>query len=289
MRHLQAQQSDQQSQQQPPPQQTPSQQNSPQQTPPPAEAPPLQAIPSQPPLQTPPLPSVRLGPIVVLDPGHGGTDTGSRGTSGAVEKDVVLQFARTLRAELERLGYRVVMTRNDDSNPSYDDRAAMANVYRDATFVSLHVSSTGQIGTARVYYYQFSNSGSLVPSSLASSSESSAATSTSTTTAPALAPRSSSLIPWEAEQRPFAESGHRLANLVQIELTHRLNGSPNAPAPVAVRSLRSVAAPAIAVEISSVSVSDPEELTSLAGPLASSVARGVVAFHPISPAVMGLP
>jgi N-acetylmuramoyl-L-alanine amidase len=216
---------------------------------------------------------VRLGPIVVLDPGHGGTDSGARGTSGAVEKDVVLQFARTLRAELERLGYRVVMTRSDDSNPSYDDRAAMANAYRDAMFVSLHVSSTGQIGTARVYYYQFSNS----------------APATTTIAAPTPTPPSSSLIPWEEEQRPFAEPSHRLANLVQNELTHRFTGSPNAPTPVAVRNLRSVAVPAIAVEISSVSVSDPAELTSLAGPLANSVARGVTAFHPIPPAVIGVP
>lgn len=226
---------------------------------------------------------MRLGPIVVLDPGHGGTDSGARGTSGAVEKDVVLQFARTLRAELERLGYRVVMTRNDDSNPSYDDRAAMANVYRDAMFVSLHVSSTGQIGTARVYYYQFSNSGSSLTNPAATS------TATSAAPPPAPAPRSSSLIPWEEEQRPFAEPSHRLANLVQIELTHRFTSSPNAPAPVAVRSLRSVAAPSIAVEISSVSVSDPEALTSLAGPLASSVARGVAAFHPIPIVAVGAP
>jgi N-acetylmuramoyl-L-alanine amidase len=74
---------------------------------------------------------------VVIDAGHGGTDSGARGTSGAVEKDVVLTVARVLRAELERLGYRVVMTRNDDSDPSYDDRAEIANAYRDPVFVKI--------------------------------------------------------------------------------------------------------------------------------------------------------
>ena len=92
--------------------------------------------------------------MVVIDPGHGGTDTGARGTTLA-EKDVVLQVAKILRAELERAGYRVVMTRNDDSNPSYEDRAAAANAYRDAIFVSLHVSSTGAIGNTRAYFYEF--------------------------------------------------------------------------------------------------------------------------------------
>ena len=201
----------------------------------------------------------------MLDPGHGGTDTGARGAAGIAEKDLVMQFARALRAELERLGYRVAMTRNDDSNPSYDDRAAFGNAYRDAIFVSLHVSSTGKIGTARTYYYQVSPAPS----------------------APSASP--SSPITWEDAQRPFAETSRRLANLVQIELSHRFAGSPNAPTPVAVRSLRSVGAPAVAVEISSVVASDTVAVTSLVGPLANSVARGVVAFHPITPVATGLP
>lgn len=217
------------------------------------------------PPQTPPPAPVHLGPVIVLDPGHGGTDTGARGAAGIAEKDIVLQFARVLRAELERLGYRVAMTRNDDSNPSYDDRAALGNAYRDAVFVSLHVSSTGKTGTARTYYYQ-------VPAAASAPSGG-----------------SSSPITWEDAQRPYTETSRRLANLVQIELSHRFAGSPNAPTPVAVRSLRSVGAPAVAVEVSSVAASDPVAVTSLVGPLANSVARGVAAFHPITPVATGLP
>jgi len=82
------------------------------------------------------------GPVVILNPAHGGADTGARGPSGAIEKDVVLLFARIVRIELERQGYRVVTTRNDDSNPSYDDRAAVANSHRDALFISIHLGST---------------------------------------------------------------------------------------------------------------------------------------------------
>ena len=64
---------------------------------------------------------------------------------------MVLRFARQLRAEFERQGFRVVLTRNDDSNPSYEDRAATANAYHDAIFISLHVASTGKLGTAQTY------------------------------------------------------------------------------------------------------------------------------------------
>ena len=257
----------QQQDQQNPPQQSAPPQPSPNPSVPPAQAPPQQgAAPAQAsPEQTPP-PPVHLGPVVVIDPGHGGTDTGARGTN-LVEKDVVLQVAKILRAELERAGYRVVMTRNDDSNPSYEDRAAVANAYRDAIFVSLHVSSTGSTGNTRTYFYEFP-----VPFQPADASLLSDQPKQGFRTA----------IPWEEAQRPFADQSRRLANLVQIDLAHRFPQSPNAPTPAAVRNLRSVAASAVAVEISSVSVSDPIALTSLSGPLAASVAKGIAAFRPIA-------
>ena len=113
-----------------------------------------------PPAQQTPLPPNQApapaGPVIVLNPAHGGTDTGARGQNAAMEKDLVLQMARGVKAELERQGFRVVMTRNDDSNPSYDDRAAIANAYSDAIFVSLHIASTGTAGTIRAYYDQLS-------------------------------------------------------------------------------------------------------------------------------------
>ena len=82
----------------------------------------------------------------------------------------MLQFARTMRVELLRQGFRAVMARDDDSNPSYDDRAGTANAFRDAIFISIHVSSTGVSGTARAYYYRFSNSVTVPPTSATSPS-----------------------------------------------------------------------------------------------------------------------
>jgi N-acetylmuramoyl-L-alanine amidase len=127
------------------------------QTPAPPQAQPTPTPPQQPaPAQnlTAPAAPVRTGPVIVINAAHGGTDDGARADNGLVEKNVVLIFARMLRSEFERQGFRVVMTRNDDSNPSYEDRAAVANAYRDAIFISLHVSSTGQLGATRTYSYQ---------------------------------------------------------------------------------------------------------------------------------------
>ena len=124
----------------------PSQQQAPLQPPRPPQTSPAPPVPA---------PQVPAGPVIVLDPAHGGTDTGARGPDGVVEKDSVLQIVQSMRAELEQRGYRVVTTRNDDTNPSYDDRAGIANAYPGAVFVSIHISSTGKPGTARAYYDRF--------------------------------------------------------------------------------------------------------------------------------------
>ncbi|MFZ0411373.1 MAG: N-acetylmuramoyl-L-alanine amidase [Candidatus Acidiferrales bacterium] len=222
-----------------------------------------------PPPVTPPA-AIHLGPVVILDAAHGGTDTGARGADGAVEKDLVLQFAQSTRLELTREGYHVILTRSDDSNPSYDDRAAIANAYRDALFVSFHVSSTGTPGTARAYYYQLGN-----PPAPATSTASDSA---SKKLGPPLA--ASSLVPWNEAQQSHIDASHRFADQIQLEFARRLVGSPAASTSAAVRDLRSIAEPAVAVEVSSVSVDDPATLTALAPALAAAIAHGVQAMRP---------
>ena len=78
---------------------------------------------------------------IVLDPGHGGADTGVTSASGAAEKDLVLVIARELRAHLaSSLGARVVLTRTGDSDVTLENRTAVANQRRADLFLSLHVS-----------------------------------------------------------------------------------------------------------------------------------------------------
>jgi N-acetylmuramoyl-L-alanine amidase len=217
------------------------------------------------------------GPVIVLNPAHGGTDTGARGDNGITEKDVVLQFARALRVELVRQGYRVVMTRDDDSNPSYQDRAAMANSYRNAIFISLHVSSTGMIGTARAYYYHFANP-------LAPAAPSGATASAASIPPAASLPPGPGLAPWDQAQKTYETASHRLADMIQSQLAQLFTGSPDVSQGVAVRGLRSVAAPAVAIEISSVAVPNVDSLTAMAAPLATSVVKGLGTFRATGPA-----
>ncbi|HEY1980521.1 MAG TPA: N-acetylmuramoyl-L-alanine amidase [Xanthobacteraceae bacterium] len=81
-------------------------------------------------------------PLVVLDPGHGGIDTGTKGPNGECEKDIVLDFAMRLRDRIERAGkYRVLMTRSDDTFVQLADRVSIARNAGASLFVSIHADS----------------------------------------------------------------------------------------------------------------------------------------------------
>jgi len=81
-------------------------------------------------------------PLVVLDPGHGGIDTGTRAASGELEKDIVLDFTQRLREHIEKLGkYRVLMTRTDDTFVPLGERVRIARNAGAALFVSIHADA----------------------------------------------------------------------------------------------------------------------------------------------------
>jgi N-acetylmuramoyl-L-alanine amidase len=78
---------------------------------------------------------------IVLDPGHGGNDSGARADQGIPEKEITLDIARVLRGFLREEKYEVVMTRENDSFVSLRKRAQLANAERGDLFVSIHVNS----------------------------------------------------------------------------------------------------------------------------------------------------
>lgn len=234
----------------------------------PSENPPAQPAPQNQPA-IPAAPPAHFGPVVVLDASHGGPDNGARGSGGAIEKDIVLKFAQVIRAELQSQGYRVVMTRSDDSDPSYEDRDAAANMYRDMVYISLHVATTGTQGTARAYYYRF-----WTPVAAATPASS---TTGNTAATPAAPP---GWISWQEAQRGYADASHQFGDDLQSELAKQFGGSPAKSTPAEVRELRSVAGPAAAVEISNVMVSDPSALINMAQPLAVAILRGIQDFRP---------
>lgn len=208
---------------------------------------------------SPPLPPAGYQ-VVVLDAAHGGADTGARGAAGLLEKDVTLVLAREVRRALEAQGWRVAETRAGDELVPFDRRAAVANAERGAVFLTLHVGSTGAVSTARAFFLP-----ALDPQAVA---------------APArAAPAAEGLLRWEAAQEPYLADSRRLAELLQRELAQRLRGSPDGPTPAAVRQLRTIAAPAVAIEVASVSTRDRRQLDLMGLPLADAIARALGSFR----------
>jgi N-acetylmuramoyl-L-alanine amidase len=81
-------------------------------------------------------------PLVVIDPGHGGIDSGTKSSSGQDEKDIVLAFGLLLRDKLEKSGkYRVAMTRSDDTFVPLNERVRFARAHKAALFISIHADS----------------------------------------------------------------------------------------------------------------------------------------------------
>src|SRR5258705_126569 len=113
-------------------------------------------------------------------------------------------------------------------------------------------SSTGTPGTARVY----------VMNDMASGAD------------------ATGLIPWDRAQAPFVSLSRKLGDQVQGLLAQRFKGSPAVVQTASVRQLRTTAAPAIAVEISSVTVEDRAQLDHMAPGIADAIARGAAAFRP---------
>lgn len=88
------------------------------------------------------------GRLVVIDPGHGGSNTGTRSVAdGRDEKTFTLDWARRLAPLLEANGWRVLLTRTNDVDVSLNERVAFAEEQRADLFLSLHFNSSG--GTSR--------------------------------------------------------------------------------------------------------------------------------------------
>jgi N-acetylmuramoyl-L-alanine amidase len=82
-------------------------------------------------------------PVIVIDPGHGGTDPGTVGRSGTLEKTVTLQTAVELARLLRASGrYEVLLTRDDDRFVSLADRAAYGSAHGAALIISLHADAS---------------------------------------------------------------------------------------------------------------------------------------------------
>jgi N-acetylmuramoyl-L-alanine amidase len=95
-------------------------------------------------------------PLIVVDPGHGGIDFGTKARTGETEKEMVLAFGLMLRDKIIQSGkYRVLMTRTDDTFVALGERVNMARAREAALFISIHADALargdGEARGATVY------------------------------------------------------------------------------------------------------------------------------------------
>ncbi|TAM92187.1 AMIN domain-containing protein [bacterium] len=116
--------------------------------------------------QTQPLAAGTNPKLIVLDPGHGGSDPGAQNpAAGLIEKNLTLEIAKHLRTILEGEGWQVVMTRDSDKDVGYafdsdkvelQSRADVANTRGARMFVSIHINSftSSVLNGTTTYYYK---------------------------------------------------------------------------------------------------------------------------------------
>jgi N-acetylmuramoyl-L-alanine amidase len=102
--------------------------------------------------------SVRKGKLVVIiDPGHGGKDSGALGIGGVQEKDIILPIGKRIAEILERNGIQVIMTRDSDFFVSLPGRVTIAERANADVFVSVHANSAGanrpEVSGLETYHY----------------------------------------------------------------------------------------------------------------------------------------
>jgi N-acetylmuramoyl-L-alanine amidase len=188
--------------------------------------------------------------VVVLDPGHGGRSDGARGSTGTLEKDLVLSVAQKLKNMLEEdLGIKVVLTRTADYYVGLKERTAIANNNRADLFLSIHANAAfrKEVRGYETYYLSFSAS-DLEASQLAQIENRALGVEGDAREAPLL-----EAILWDMAQLEFINESGKLAAQVQETLVESLKGRDRGvrQAPLAV--LMGARMPATLVEIGFIS------------------------------------
>jgi N-acetylmuramoyl-L-alanine amidase len=192
---------------------------------------------------------------IVIDPGHGGREVGAVGPNGLMEKDINLAVSRKLASVLSsRLGARVVLTREDDSVVSLDQRTAIANQYGADLFLSVHMNGAVVQGAkgSETYFLSLEASDEL------------ARKAAETENASSLSGGSSSdlnLILWDLAQQAYLDESSRLAQTIQESMNAATGVANRGVKQAPFKVLVGATMPAALVEVGF--ITNPEEESKL--------------------------
>lgn len=211
---------------------------------------------------------------IVLDPGHGGSETGAIGNAGVLEKDLTLLIAQTLRRQLERrLPVKVILTREEDVDVAHDSRTALANQNQADLFISIHINSSfgRRAHGAETYFLSREASDRLAAEAAAFENLSGQDD----------AEAGLQMILWDLAQTYHLAGSQRFANLVQEELNQALGLRDRGVKQAPFRVLMGANMPAVLVELGF--LSNPEDEAKLQkseyrAELVNALVRAVVRF-----------
>lgn len=215
--------------------------------------------------------------LIVLDPGHGGSDTGCRGNTGILEKDVVLGLAKRIQRLCQQNDIRVQLTREADVERRPIERVRIANQNQGQLFLSLHCNASFSSNAEGVHIYINNPMGELKSETAPTSSNQTSGRRTITVLA----------------QEDFLMQSREFAAMLQEQFT-AITPSPVSLMEVPLVTLSDIYMPAILMEIGYLSntadearLADAESLTSMTMAIFLAVQQYITAFNPEEEAVKG--
>ncbi len=191
---------------------------------------------------------------IVIDPGHGGKEVGAIGPNGLMEKDATLAVCRKLAAALSsKLGTRTVLTREDDSVVSLDQRSAIANQYKADLFLSVHMNAAVVKGAhgSETYFLSLQASDDLARKAAEAENAASAQSGPS--------PDSDlKLILWDLAQQQYLQESSRFAQVIQEEMNAAAGVQSRGVKQAPFKVLVGATMPAALVEVAFITNPDEE-------------------------------
>lgn len=221
---------------------------------------------------------------IVIDPGHGGLESGAKGKFGALEKDITLGIALKLKGVIERnLALRVELTRDKDIDVSLENRAAIANNHKADLFISIHANSS--------YRRNARGSETFFLSLNATDEEARRLAYLENNSAELSKPLAEDnqdeirMILWDLAQSAYLKQSQSLAEIIQDELNSLLGTTNRGIKQAPFKVLTGVACPAVLVEVAF--ISNPEEEKDLVresfqSNVAEAIYRGLVRYLKIA-------
>jgi N-acetylmuramoyl-L-alanine amidase len=217
---------------------------------------------------------------VMIDPGHGGRDTGAVGSSGLLEKDVAQAVAEELADVLKRQGFHVYMTRTGDAGVPVKRRAEIANLALADVFVSIQCDASFSRST-RGFRVSYHRPGAAGPDAGRSWGEAGLAR-----VRPGPGARPHDELLWERAQNAYAGESVLLAELIRGRVARELETRDRGIRGGDLVLLSGCTMPAVLVELGCLTNASDEALLadeSFRKAAARAIARGIVDYREMSP------